>query len=182
MEEERKTVTFEPLDTYIVPIQSDTTEKIDKALALAQGKILGAKKQSKNPFFNSDYADLHQVIETVRKPLSEAQISYTQPCRGIEIIGKTVFLNVETTLRHAGEFITTIIPVPVDNPVNAHKLGSALTYGRRYGLASMCGVSQMDDDGNAAVTTDVAPHKRGGVTKAHSEKMTKQTNNKPVGV
>ena len=56
-------------------------------------------------------------------------------------------------MHESGQWIQSNATVPLDNPVNAQKYGSALTYGRRYGLAAMVGISQMDDDGNAAVKT-----------------------------
>ena len=38
------------------------------------------------------------------------------------------------------------IKIPVEK-LNAQQIGTATTYGRRYGLAAMVGVSQYDDDG-----------------------------------
>ena len=55
----------------------------------------------------------------------------------------------------SGQWIRSYTPLPVESPVNCHKLGSALTYGRRYGLAAMVGIAQMDDDGNAAIDKGV---------------------------
>ena len=34
---------------------------------------------------------------------------------------------------------------------DAQEIGSACTYGRRYGLAAMVGLAQVDDDGNKTV-------------------------------
>jgi hypothetical protein len=34
---------------------------------------------------------------------------------------------------------------------DAHAIGAACTYGRRYGLAAMVGIAQKDDDGNTLV-------------------------------
>ena len=41
---------------------------------------------------------------------------------------------------------------------DAHGIGAATTYGRRYLLSSMVGVAQADDDGNGATKT--APHRK----------------------
>ena len=41
---------------------------------------------------------------------------------------------------------------------DAHGIGAATTYGRRYLLSSMVGVAQADDDGNGAIKT--APHRK----------------------
>ena len=148
--------------------QSGKLEKLATALAKAQGEIVGARKTSKNPFFKSDYADLFEVLEATRPILSKHGLSIVQTNGGVEIIGSTAFLHVGTMLMHtSGQWIRSFIPLPIESPVNAHKLGSAMTYGRRYGLAAIVGIAQMDDDGNAAtekgLTTnpeDVAPHHR----------------------
>ena len=146
--------------------QSGKLEKLATALAKAQGEIIGARKTSKNPFFKSDYADLFEVLEATRPILSKHGLSIVQTNDGVEIIGSTAFLHVGTMLMHtSGQWIRSFIPLPIESPVNCHKLGSAMTYGRRYGLSAMVGIAQMDDDGNAATTgttnpEDVAPHKR----------------------
>jgi len=146
--------------------QSGKLEKLATALAKAQGEIVGARKTSKNPYFKSDYADLFEVLEATRPILSKHGLSIVQTNNGVEIIGSTAFLHVGTTLMHtSGQWIRSFIPLPIESPVNCHKLGSAMTYGRRYGLSAMVGIAQMDDDGNAATagTTNpenVAPHHR----------------------
>src|SRR3990167_1017089 len=51
-----------------------TSEKIDQiavALSKAQAIMEGAKKTSTNPFFRSKYADLAEVWDTCRKPLTD---------------------------------------------------------------------------------------------------------------
>tara|TARA_Y100000004_G_scaffold130831_1_gene147534 strand:- start:61 stop:588 length:528 start_codon:yes stop_codon:yes gene_type:complete len=132
--------------------QSGEVGKLAAALSKAQGELTGAKKSSTNPFFKSGYADLHEVIETVRPILAKNGLSVAQTTSGVEVIGKTAFLNVGTTLMHeSGQWIRSYTPLPIETPVNCHKLGSAMTYGRRYGLAAMVGIAQMDDDGNAAI-------------------------------
>jgi hypothetical protein len=58
---------------------------------------------------------------------------------------------VETRLVHtSGEWLASVVPVPVAKG-DAHGLGSALSYGRRYGLSALLALStDEDDDGNAA--------------------------------
>ena len=146
--------------------QSGKLEKLATALAKAQSEIVGARKTSKNPFFKSDYADLFEVLEATRPILSKHGLSIVQTNDGVEIIGSTAFLHVGTMLMHtSGQWIRSFIPLPIESPVNCHKLGSAMTYGRRYGLSAMVGIAQMDDDGNAAtvgntIPKEIAPHHR----------------------
>ena len=154
--------------------QSGKVDKLATALAKAQGEIVGARKTSKNPFFKSDYADLFEVLEATRPILSKHGLSIVQTNDGLEIIGSTAFLHVGTMLMHtSGQWIRSFIPLPIESPVNCHKLGSAMTYGRRYGLSAMVGIAQMDDDGNAATISstepkEVAPHHRKTVTTGNS--------------
>ena len=42
--------------------KSNQLDKLGDALAKAQSEMKGAKKSSVNPFFKSNYADLHTVI------------------------------------------------------------------------------------------------------------------------
>jgi hypothetical protein len=65
--------------------------------------------------------------------------------------GRLVGIMVETRLIHtSGEWLASVVPVPVAKG-DAHGLGSALSYGRRYGLSALLALStDEDDDGNAA--------------------------------
>ena len=147
-----------------LPALTPQTSNLDKALAKAQAEIKGATKNAKNPFFSSDYADLSQVIDAVRGPLTKHGISYTQTCADIQTIGndqnKHVILFVDTTLRYQGEHATCMVPTPIVGKVDAHSVGSAMTYGRRYGLAALCGCPQVDDDGNSIVQVKPKQTKR----------------------
>ena len=104
----------------------------------------GATSKSTNPFFNSSYADLHTVITSAVPYLSKYGLSVSQ---GNEVIPKAVC--VTTTLLHqSGQWLRSKIKLPLEK-VNAQGVGSAITYGRRYGLAAMVGIAQKDDDGNS---------------------------------
>tara|TARA_R100000664_G_C2757966_1_gene146565 strand:+ start:4219 stop:4779 length:561 start_codon:yes stop_codon:yes gene_type:complete len=138
--------------------QSGQLDKLAKSLALVQGELEGAKKGSNNPFFGSDYADLASVLDACRSIMSKHGISIMQYTDGIEVVGKTVFLNVSTMIMHeSGQWMKSSMPFPVEQPVNCHKLGSAVTYGRRYGLSAIIGLAQIDDDGNVAMSKEKDP-------------------------
>ena len=126
--------------------KSPEIDKLAEALAKAQSEMEGAKKESTNPFFKSNYADLHAVIKSAFPHLSKYGLSVSQ---GNEIIQGAVC--VTTTLLHSsGQWIRSWISIPVEK-LNAQQIGSATTYGRRYGLAAMVGLAQVDDDGNKTV-------------------------------
>jgi len=121
-------------------------DKIAPALVAAQAKITFATKDSTNPHFKNRYADLQSVIEAIKGPLNENGIAFIQTPSKSE----AGLLSLTTMLIHtSGQFImdTATIPLPKNDPQG---YGSALTYGRRYGLAAICGLFQADDDGEAA--------------------------------
>ena len=53
-------------------------------------------------------------------------------------------------MHSSGEWIKSEIRMPIAKK-DAHGIGAATTYGRRYLLSSMVGVAQADDDGNGAI-------------------------------
>ena len=131
--------------------KSDKIDKLAGALAKAQGELDGAAKKSTNPFFQSGYADLHEVISSTFPHLSKNGLSVSQ---GNEIIPGAVC--VTTTLLHeSGQWLRSKIKVPFPvgkdgrAKIDAQGVGTATTYGRRYSLAAMVGVAQKDDDGNS---------------------------------
>ena len=123
---------------------SDQINELGAALAKAQGLIEGAKKDSANPFFKSRYADLASVWDACRKHLSENGLSITQ-CPEESDNG----IAIETMLLHSsGQWIKSRYTMPVSK-LDAQAVGSAITYARRYALASIVGIAPEDDDGNA---------------------------------
>ena len=133
--------------------QSGKIDKLATALAKAQSEMEGAKSKSINPFFKSSYADLHTVMESSIPHLSKHGLSIVQGNR----YGADNGFYVTTTLLHeSGQWMRSEIRMPVGGKKDAHAVGSAMTYGRRYGLSAMVGIAQFDDDGNHGV---VAPKK-----------------------
>jgi hypothetical protein len=137
---------------------SETTAKLDAALAKAQGEIEAAAKDAINPHFNKKYADLSSVWAAIRPSLSKHGISVTQ----WPIHSEDNRLHMVTRLAHDGEYLMAQFSVPVEKQ-NAHGYGSATTYAKRYCLAAAVGVvADEDDDGNEATKRapahDRAPH------------------------
>jgi hypothetical protein len=128
-----------------------TTPEIDQiaaALSLAQGAIKPASKDSLNPHFKSKYADLASVIEAIREPLFTNGLAIVQ-----ESITCSEGVSVTTRIIHnSGQWIETgPLTVPMDK-LNAHGVGSAGSYAKRYSILGALNVSSMDldDDGNEA--------------------------------
>lgn len=128
--------------------KSESINELAAALAKAQGEIEGAIKDSSNPFFKSNYADLAAVWEACRGPLSK---------NGLAIVQTTEFdvadvlrVTLRTTLAHSsGQWISSTYPVVTSKP-DAQGLGAGMTYARRYALAAILSIPQIDDDGNVA--------------------------------
>lgn len=125
--------------------QSEQINELAAALSKAQGKITGALKDSANPFFKSRYADLASVWDACRGPLSENGLAVVQLTESDD-----AGVYVLTTLAHSsGQWMRSRLRLqPKD--ATPQGMGSAITYGRRYALAALVGVAQVDDDGNAA--------------------------------
>ena len=127
-------------------LKSESIAALAKAIALSQLHVENALKSSTNPHFKSKYADLAEILNTVRPVFS---------ANGIAIVQTPTFesgvASVETMLCHeSGEFISSVCSSPVGKQ-DAQGIGSAITYLRRYSLAAMCGIAQEDDDGQHAV-------------------------------
>jgi len=133
---------------------SESLKEIAPSLCRAQAKIKTALKDTSNPFFKSKYADLTSIIDACKDALNGEGISFLQGARTSDngVVVETLLLHV------SGEWISEALEMPVSKS-DAQGVGSAITYGRRYGLQAMVGVPAEDDDGNAA--TKAAPKKMG---------------------
>lgn len=125
-----------------------TIAKIAEALNKAQAIMSGAKKDKKNPFFKSSYADLSAVCEAVREPFADNGLSFTQTMSVLDN-GR---MTITTRLMHlSGEFMDSTMILPdISDP---QKIGSAITYFRRYALMGIAGIPAEDDDGNQATAS-----------------------------
>src|SRR5690606_37038978 len=109
------------------------------ALAAAQGEIENASKNAANPHFRSKYADLAEVLNTVRPVFAKHGLSLIQS-PGYD--GSVA--HVTTVLAHkSGGYLTSTascVPAKAD----AQGIGSATTYLRRYSAAAVAGIAQED--------------------------------------
>ena len=126
---------------------SEQLNELAAALSKAQAKIEDAKKDRENPHFRSPYSTLGSIWDACKPALTENGLSVVQTCEPTET---GVLLNLTTTLLHSsGQFISGTMTIPLAKH-DPQGYGSALTYGRRYGLAAIVGVCPDDDDGNGA--------------------------------
>jgi hypothetical protein len=93
------------------------------------------------------YADLADVIDCLRLPLSKNELSIAH-----KLTYEFDQYGLKTILMHSsGEFIDTWHPLPDPSKVKPQSFGSSLTYARRYSISSIVGIaSEEDDDGQTA--------------------------------
>jgi len=87
------------------------------------------------------------VTDVAKKPLTDkTNLSFSSSCVTIE--GQNYLIG---TLSHSsGEWIRTFIPLIADK-MDMQKMGSAISYARRYALSSLCHIATEDDDGESTV-------------------------------
>ena len=104
------------------------------------GKI---KKDLKNPFFKSNYFDINQLLDALLPLLKEEKLTLSQPLTHINERPA-----IATIITDGTDKIESVITLPdIQDP---QKMGSAMTYYRRYALQSLFGLQAEDDDGNKA--------------------------------
>ena len=121
---------------------------IYKKLFEAKKEIGKISKDSKNPFFKSKYFDINSLLEHVEPILQKHDLLLLQPILEGKVI--TELIDVET-----GDKVTSEITLPTLN--DPQKLGSAVSYYRRYTAQSLLGLQATDDDANLASGKKTAP-------------------------
>jgi len=122
---------------------SDKITNLTKALFDFQGKVNAVKKTAKNDHFHSRYADLSSILLTINPVCQELGLLITQHPHD-EVLVTTIY-HVES-----GEWMQSEQLLRMRDANNPQQYGSALTYARRYALASIFNLNQEDDDGNSA--------------------------------
>lgn len=99
-------------------------------------------KSNVNPHFKNKFADMNEVLGKVTKPLNDLGVVIIQipTLEGL----KTVLYDTEddTSVEGVLEFV---------QKTDAQKLGSNITYNRRYSLVTLLGLEDADDDAETAV-------------------------------
>ena len=113
-----------------------------------QKTVSGIGKDSENPFYKSKYFDINKLLAVVKPELNKHGLLLLQPLSNVD--GKpsikTIIVDAETGELVSDETMLTVNPDP-------QKMGSAITYYRRYALQSLLGLEAQDDDANSASTS-----------------------------
>ena len=124
------------------------------ALAKAQSEMTSAPKTGYNPHFKSTFSTLDDLIEASRKPLTKNGLSVTQYPDS-----STEDTYLVTKLKHeSGEEEVSRVRIHLKDNTDIQKLGSAISYLKRYVYASICGLSasEGEDDGNSVSAPPVS--------------------------
>ena len=116
-----------------------------KALANVKKEVGKLSKTETNPFFKSKYFDVNSLIEQVDPLLEKNGLLLLQPIINNEV--KSIIYHCESELSVESSIQLTQFNDP-------QKLGSAITYYRRYTLQSLLGLQAEDDDANKASTKE----------------------------
>lgn len=159
-------------------MQSDDIGELADALAKAQ-KSMETPQKNKTAIIDSKrtgrsysytYADLPTVIESLRNALADNGLSYIQRTR---IDNNRLML--ETRLMHtSGQWIASDWPLAVPDKEDPKQTAALLTYGRRYSLTSLCGISAEETDDDAERHATKKEQVTGKITKTALQKRMRE--------
>jgi ERF superfamily len=117
-----------------------------KALCAASQEFPEITKDTENPYFRSQYADLATLIKATRPALAKHGLFVVQAPQST-----SAGILITTMLMHtSGEWLASDLELPSVKQ-DAQGKGSAITYARRYSYQAILNIAaEEDDDGNAA--------------------------------
>ena len=132
-------------------------KSLAEALLAVQKAAPKLEKDSVNPHFKNKYVSLDSLLSAVLPVLHANDIVLTQSPTSIDTVTEAIPA-LRTTLRHvpSNDALDSTMPLVLDKPTPQGQ-GSAITYARRYSLASILGlITETDDDGNSASSRGAA--------------------------
>lgn len=129
------------------------TPNLSKAYVAAWSEIQNVVKNSHNPHFNSNFADLSAVLDTGKPVFAKHGLALFQTPG--PMVGEKISLP-GLLMHESGESISFTTELPIGAKSTAQAAGSAITYARRYQAAAVFGLTAVDDDGNQATAAPPA--------------------------
>lgn len=131
-------------------------KNLNQALVKFHGSLKPIVKDAQNPFFKSDYLTLSGILDAVRHPLAANGLAIVQSMR----VQEATTILVTKLIHESGEEISSEMPITI--LADAQKLGSLITYYKRYQLQALLGISTADedDDGNLVSAPQSQPLKQ----------------------
>jgi hypothetical protein len=118
-----------------------TTKNIYQKLAAAKTEIGAISKDSTNPFFKSKYFDINNLLAHVEPILQKNGLICLQPIIDGSVVTKIVDVDTEQIIESS---------IALTDERDPQKLGSQISYFRRYTLSSLLAIQAEDDDANSA--------------------------------
>lgn len=110
-------------------------------------KLEAYRKDKKNPFYNSSYADVNLIIKMIKPILISERLYFTQPISKNKVY--TIIHDADSDAEYPAKDEREGIEIQSIKP---QERGSEITFYRRYGLVSLFGLEAEDDDANQTVS------------------------------
>ena len=125
------------------------TKNLAQKLSRLISSLDKLRKNKKNPFYNSNYTEINQILAQVKPQSAECGLTILQPIINDQVV--TVIMDNDT-----GEIFPNFnetenmkgLSIKSEKPQDK---GSEVTYYRRYGLQSLLALEAVDDDANSTV-------------------------------
>ena len=154
-------------------MMSESIKAIAPALVAAQKAFKPVSQSGTNPHLRSKYSTIADYLNAINAALWANDLFLSQSVSKSEI-----GISVTTKIIHkSGEWIeseATVLPV---EKANAQAVGSAISYARRYSLASFMGISAGTEDDDGAAASKATVSKASPVEAARAAKQAKQVDN-----
>jgi hypothetical protein len=124
--------------------------EINEKLFNLQQEIGSISKDATNPFYKSKYFDINSLIKQLHPLLKKHRLLLLQPIEEDMVYSKIICVD------GTGGVISALQLPEINDP---QKLGSAITYYRRYTLTGLLALQAEDDDANGASGLNAAVKK-----------------------
>lgn len=146
--------------------RSDEINLLVEALVKAQAEIEDAPRSGNNQFKGYCYATIADIRQATKEPLARHGLAITQlPFTTSD--GQSIRLR-SILLHTSGQWIASVLQARCEGVdkekagvMDMQKVGSAITYMRKYALQAMTGVAADDDDGQATTQQGHRDHDQG---------------------
>ncbi|MBS3739542.1 MAG: ERF family protein [Psychroflexus sp.] len=145
--------------------EKTSVRSINQKLFELQSAIGKITKNKNNPFHKSEYFDINGLLDAIKPVLQEQRLLLKQPIIKNRVY--SVIVDVDT-----GEKQSCYLELQQND--NPQKVGSEITYYRRYTLQSLLALEAEDDDGNKASVNQNEPDKWLNETLKGSHEPTKE--------
>lgn len=134
-----------------------------------QHELGSISKDARNPFYKSKYFDINSLIKQLQPLFKKHKLLLLQPIEEDMVYSKLICID-------SAQGVISALKLPEIN--DPQKLGSAITYYRRYTLASLLGLQAVDDDANIAsglTNVNKAPVSNGAIKDEDKPWLNKDT-------